>query len=53
MGLVARKSVFRVSGEVILKQACSAIETSQKIEISPVASLDFHTFQKANTKGTN
>ena len=39
-GLVARKPVFGVSDEVILKPVCSATETSKKIEISLVGSLD-------------
>ena len=40
LGLVARKPVFGVSEKARLKPACSATETSQKIEISLVASLD-------------
>ena len=38
--LVVRKPVFGVSVEARLKAVYSATETSWKIEISPVASLD-------------
>ena len=40
MGLIATKPVLRVSKKARLKPVSSATETSQKIEISPVASLD-------------
>ena len=40
MGCDTLKSVFRVSDKVRYKQACSPTETSYKIEISLVASLD-------------
>ena len=42
MGLNARKSVLRVSFQIIpnFKPACSATETTQKIEISLVGSSD-------------
>ena len=39
MGRNARKSVFRVSDKVRFKQACSATETSNKVEISFIGSL--------------
>ena len=38
LGLAARKPVFGVSGKARLKPVTSATETSQKNEISPVAS---------------
>ena len=38
MGLVARKPVFGVSDKASFKPVSSTTETSQKIEISPVAS---------------
>ena len=41
MDKVVRKPVFGVFDQGILKQACSATETSYKTEISIVASLDF------------
>ena len=40
LGLVARKPVFGVSDKASFKPVSSAAETSQKIEISLVASLD-------------
>ena len=40
MGLVARKPVFGVSSKASFKPVSSATETSKKIEISPVSSLD-------------
>ena len=40
MGLDLREPVLRVSDQVILKRVCSATETSYKIEILVVASLD-------------
>ena len=40
MGLDETKSVFGVSDKMIFKPACSAIETSYKIENLLVASLD-------------
>ena len=40
VGSDTRKSVFRVSDKVRFKPACSATETSKRIEISLVASLD-------------
>ena len=39
LGLVTRKSVFGVSHKASFKPVSSATKTSQKIEISPVASL--------------
>ena len=39
MGLLARKSVFRVSDQAMLKPAFSATEASWNIEILPVAKL--------------
>ena len=39
MGLDARKPVFGVSEKVRFKPACSATETSKKLEILLVASL--------------
>ena len=44
MGCDARKPVFGVSDKVRFKPACIATETSAKIEISLVASLDDDTF---------
>ena len=40
MGPVVTQPVFPVSDKVIFKPACSANETSQKIEISLVACID-------------
>ena len=45
-GLDARKHVFGVSDKVRSKPSCSATETSWKIEISLVASLDMIHFQQ-------
>ena len=53
MGLVTRKPVFAVSGEVRFKLACSATETSQKVEISLVASLDVLLSKKQKIKALN
>ena len=50
MGLVARKPVFRVSNKVSFKQVSSATETSLKIEISLLASLDMILLDKRITK---
>ena len=50
IGLVARKPVFGVSDKATLKPVCSATETSYKVEISPVASLDMILFKKRITK---
>ena len=50
MGCGARKLVVRVSDEVRFKPACSATETSYKIEISLVASLDMILSNKSITK---
>ena len=53
MGLDVTKPVFGVSDKASFKPVSSAIETSKKIEISPVASLHNGTFQKANNKGAD
>ena len=54
MGLVVTKSVSGVSHKARLKSSSSATETSLKIEISAIASLDnSDTFQKANNKGAD
>ena len=45
-----RKPGFRVSDKVRFKPACSAIETSWKIEISLVASKDMILYKKRITK---
>ena len=45
-----KKPVFVVSDKARLKSVSSAKETSQKIEISPVASLDMILFKKRITK---
>ena len=45
------KSVFKVSDKTRLKPVSSATETSWKIEISPVASLEMILFKKRKTKG--
>ena len=50
MGLVARKPVFGVSSKVSFKPVSSATETSKKIEISPVSSLDMILSKKRITK---
>ena len=53
MGRDVRKPVFGDSNKVRLKPACSATETSWKVEISLMASLDCDTFQKAKNKGAD
>ena len=50
MGLVARKPVVGVSDKMRLKPVSTATETSLKIEISLVASLDMVLSQKRITK---
>ena len=50
MGLIARKSVFRVSDKATFKPVSSATGISQKIEISPVASLHMILSTKRITK---
>ena len=50
MGLVVTKSVFGVSDKVRLKPVFSATETSLKIEISFIASLDMILSNKRITK---
>ena len=50
MSLVPTKPVFGVSEKVVFKPACSATETSQKIKISLVASLDIILSDKPITK---
>ena len=50
MGLVARKPVFGVSDNASFKPVSSASETSWKIEISLVISLDMMLFDKRTTK---
>ena len=50
MGLVATKPVFGVFDQVVPKPACSATETSNKIEISPEAKLDMILYKKRITK---
>ena len=50
MGLDATKPVFGVSDEARLKPVSSATETSQKIELSFVASLDMVLSKKRITK---
>ena len=49
MGLVATKPVFGVSDKARLKPVSSATDTSYKIEISLVASLDKALFKKRTT----
>ena len=53
LGLVVRKPVFGVSEKVSLKPISTATETSKKIEMSLVASLDNGAFQTANNKGAD
>ena len=53
MGLNVRKPVFGVSDQVMRKQACTATETSYKIEILLVASLDMILSNKRITKALN
>ena len=50
LGLVARKPVFGVSDNASFKPVSSASETSWKIEISLVISLDMMLFDKRITK---
>ena len=50
MGLNATKAVFGVSDKERLKLVSLALETAQKIEISPVASLDMVLSIKRITK---
>ena len=50
MGPYATKPVFWVSDKARLKPVSSATETSQRTEISPVASLDIIFFNKRITK---
>ena len=53
MGRDATKPVFGVSDKVKFKSACSATETSWKIEILLIAILDNDTFQEANDQGAD
>ena len=53
MGLIARKPVLGVSDKASFKPVSSATVTSLRIEISPVPSLHYDTFQKANNKGAD
>ena len=53
MDLVARKPVFGISDRVRMKPFSSATETSQKLEISPIASFRYATFRRANNKHAN
>ena len=50
MGCNTKKPVQGVSDKVRFKQTCSATETSKKIEISLVASLDIILASKQITK---
>ena len=50
MGLVATKPIIGVSDKVKFKPVFSAAETSEKIEISPVSSLDMILSNKRITK---
>ena len=50
MGLLVRKPLIRVSDKVRFKPACSAKETSQKIKISLIASLDMILSSEQKTK---
>ena len=50
MGRNVRKPVFGVSDKVRLKPACSATETSLKIGILLVASLDMILYKRGITK---
>ena len=50
MGRNATKPVFGVSDKVRFKPACSAEETSKKIEISLVSSLDIIISNRRITK---
>ena len=51
MGRDVKKPVSGVSNRVIFKLACSATETSLKIEISLISSLDMILYNKPITKG--
>ena len=53
MSVVTRKHVFGVCDQGRLKQACSATETSQSLEISAVANYRYYTIQAANNKGAD
>ena len=46
MGHNSRKTVFGVSDKASFKPVSSATETSEKIEISPVASVQILLFKK-------
>ena len=50
MGLVVTKPVFGVSNKARLKPVSSATETSKKIKISLMTSLDMILFKKRITK---
>ena len=50
MGLIARKPVLGVSVKASFKPVSSATETSEKIEILPVARLNMVLFKKRITK---
>ena len=50
MGLVATKPVFGVADKARLKPVCSTTETSKRIAISLVASIDVIVFKKRITK---
>ena len=50
IGSDVTKPVFRISDKVRFKPACSATETSQKVEISLVASLDVILSKKRKIK---
>ena len=50
LGRAMRKSVFRISDKMRFKPACSATETSLKIEISLVVCLDMVLSNKQKTK---
>ena len=51
MGIIATKPVFRVSDKMRFKPACSATETSQKIEISLVTYPDMIFSKRRIKKG--
>ena len=53
LGLVVRKPVLRVSDKVSFKPVSSATETSEKFQISLVASLHYDTFHIENNKGAD
>ena len=50
MGPIAKKTGFGVSNHVMLKLACLASETTQKLEILPQESLAIILFRKGITK---